>query len=481
MALLLILFPLVLAAVVFAVPSDRWRPWLLPVAALGHLLLVLAAVAEVDGRVSALGDRLVLDSPGKLVLTLQSVLFFLCSLYTPGYLALRPDRPNRIFCANLLAVLAMMTLVSLSQHLGLMWVGMEATTLASAPLLYFNHNPRSLEATWKYLLTGSVGIALALLGSFFLAYSAVAAGQESSLFFVHLVRQAPHLSAPWLHAAFVLLLVGYGTKMGLAPMHTWKPDAYGEAPGVVGTLLAGGVTSCAFLAILRLYQIVRASPEAAFAREIMTFMGLLSMAFAAVFMVRQRDFKRMLAYSSVEHMGILVLGLGVGGAAVYGALLHLVNNGLTKGVLFLSAGNIHRAYGSKLTGDVRGALRRVPLSGGLFLAGFLAITGSPPFGPFVSEFAIARAAFDTGQYLAGGLFLLLLGIVFIGMGSTVLAVVQGEPPVTPAGNGYGYRDTFATAAPVLLCLLLVLLMGLHVPAPLESLLTGAEAYVEGHP
>src|SRR5207302_3327907 len=192
---------------------------------------------------------------------------------------------------------------------------------------------------------------------------------------------------------------------GLAPMHTWKPDAYGEAPGLVGTLLAGGVTSCAFVAILRVYQICRTSAEAEFAREIMIFIGLLSMAVAAVFMVRQKDFKRMLAYSSVEHMGILVLGIGIGGLAVYGALLHLINNGLTKGVLFLSAGNIHRAYGSKLTDDVRGALQRVPLSGGLFLAGFLAITGSPPFGPFVSEFTIVNAAIGSGQYFEGAMFL----------------------------------------------------------------------------
>src|SRR5205809_6278074 len=253
---------------------------------------------------------------------------------------------------------------------------------------------------------------MALFGSFFLAYASVKAGLESTLLFDQLVQEAPRLSAPWLHAAFALLFIGYGTKMGLAPMHTWKPDAYGEAPALVGTLLAGGVTSCAFLAILRVYQICRAGAEADFAREIMIFMGLLSMAVAAVFMIRQRDFKRMLAYSSVEHMGILVLGVGVGGLAVYGALLHLINNGLTKGVLFLSGGSIHRAYGSKVTDDVQGALKRVPLSGSLFLAGFLAITGSPPFGPFVSEFTIASAAAGSGQYLACGLLLLLLAAVF---------------------------------------------------------------------
>jgi hydrogenase-4 component F len=478
MAYLLIVWPLVMAAVTFAWPSDRSRPWLLPAGALGHLGLVAAAIFPPAGEatVSGLGGWLLLDPLGKVVLGFLSVLFFLCSLYAPGYLALRADRPNRVFCANLFAALAMMTLVALSHHLGLMWVAMEATTLASAPFLYFNQNARSLEATWKYLLIGSVGIALALFGSLFLAYASLKSGLESTLLFDQLIRAAPRLSPQWLHAAFVLLFVGYGTKMGLAPMHTWKPDAYGEAPGIVGTLLAAGVTSCAFLAILRVYQICRAGAEAEAARQIMVFIGLLSMAVAAVFLARQRDFKRMLAYSSVEHMGILVLGIGVGGLAVYGALLHLINNGLTKGVLFLSAGNIHRAYGSKLTDDVRGALRWVPLSGGLFLAGFLAITGSPPFGPFVSEFTIVTAAVGSGQFLVSALFLLLLGVVFVGMGATVLAVVQGDPTKQSADGGY--HDTVATGAPVLLFMALVLLLGVYVPPPLESLLREAAAFLE---
>src|SRR6266478_7430831 len=190
------------------------------------------------------------------------------------------------------------SLIVEAQHLGLMWVALEATTLASAPLIHYNHHARSIEATWKYLLIGSVGIALALLGTFFLAYAALRAGLGSSLFFGDLIREAPGLSLPWLHAAFVLLFVGYGTKMGLAPMHTWKPDAYGEAPGLVGALLAGGLTNCAFLAILRFVQICNAAGEGAFARHLLVAMGLVSMAVAGVFMAGQRDYKRMLAYSS---------------------------------------------------------------------------------------------------------------------------------------------------------------------------------------
>src|SRR5579862_3586031 len=174
-----------------------------------------------------------------------------------------------------------------------MWVAIEGTSLVTAPLIYFNRTPRSIEATWKYLLICSVGIALALLGSFFLAYASFHEGLESSLLFEDLLHHAPRLSKPWLHTAFVLLLVGYGTKMGLAPMHTWKPDAYGEAPGIVGTLLAGGVTSCAFLALLRVYQICAAGPEAEAARRLLIGVGLFSMIVAALFMARQRDFKRM--------------------------------------------------------------------------------------------------------------------------------------------------------------------------------------------
>jgi hydrogenase-4 component F len=477
LALALILVPLVLAALAFALPSERWRPWLVPMGGATHLTLVLLALRRPE--VTAFEGWLLLDPLGRLILGFLSLFFFLCALYVPAYLALRRDRSNRIFCTCLLAFLGTTTLMTASHHLGLMWVALETTTLASAPLLYFNRNQRSLEATWKYLLIGSVGIALALLGSLFLAYAAFRAGLDTSLLFDDLVRDAPQLSRPWLHSAFVLLLVGYGTKMGLAPMHTWKPDAYGESPGVVGALLAGGLTNCAFLALLRFYQICAAAGEAAFVREVMVVIGLLSMAVAGVFMARQQDFKRLLAYSSVEHMGILVLGMGIGGTAVFGVLLHLVNNGLTKGVLFLSAGNIHRAYDSKLTTHVSGALRRVPVSGALFLAGFFAVTGSPPFGVFLSEFIILRAAIDSDQFLIAGLFLAMLFVVFVGMGATVLSVVQGEPPKELQPNAY--HDSFLMVAPAIACLALVLLLGLYIPPPINGLLQNAANFLNGTP
>ena len=473
--LALIALPVLAAGVAWALPSDQWRPQVLPAAAAGHLALTVAALRAPNQ--DALGGWLALDPLGRLVLLLLSVLFAICAIYAVGYLRYRRELSNRVFVPCLLVFLAMTSLVACSQHLGLMWVGVEATTLATAPLIYFNRTPRSIEATWKYLLVGSVGIAIALLGSFFLAYASL--GQDSSLLFQDLLKRAGQMNRSWLHVGFVLLLVGYGTKMGLAPMHTWKPDAYGEAPGVVGALLAGGLTNCAFLALLRVFHVCEAAGEGAYASRLLVFFGLLSIGVAAVFMVGQRDFKRMLAYSSIEHMGILVLGVGLGGLGVFGALLHMLNNGLTKGVLFLSAANIHRAYDSKSIDQVAGAMRRVPLSGSLFLLGFFAITGSPPFGPFVSEFLILSRAFAASRFAVGASVLVMLLVVFVGMGRTVLTMVQGLP-----SSGAGrttYRDGLLTGMPIVVSMGLVLLLGLHLPSQLESLLREAAAFLEAVP
>jgi hydrogenase-4 component F len=199
------------------------------------------------------------------------------------------------------------------------------------------------------------------------------------------------------------------------------------------------------------------------------------MVMAGLFLIRQRDFKRLLAYSSVEHMGILIVGIGTGGIATSGAFLHLLGNGLLKGTMFLSAANIHRAYGSKSIESVSGTMRHLPISSGLFLAGFLALTGAPPFVLFASEFTIATALFTGGHTAQGLIFLLALAFVFVGMGSTILAVVQGEGPEPDPG----YRDGWRTVGPPAVFLALALLLGVHVPAPISGWLTEAIAYTEG--
>lgn len=477
MALIFIFYPYLLAVIAALIPSNRVRPWILPVSGVIHFVLTVTTLTF-----PALQDStrsLKLDPVGAIVLLLLTLLFLCCSFYVVGYLQHRQERSNRVFCVCMTALMGTASLVAWSQHLGLLWVAIEGTTLLTAPLIFFNHTQHSIEATWKYMVVGSVGIALALLGTFFLAYAGLHAGQEVSLAMSDLIANAPQLSKPWLHAAFVLLLVGYGTKMGLAPMHTWKPDAYGEAPGVVGAILAGGVTSCAFLALLRAWHVLHSAGESPFASRLLLFIGILSMGVAALFVVGQRDFKRMLAYSSVEHMGILMIGLGIGAPALFGTLLHVVTNGLTKGVLFLSAGNIHRAYGSKRVEQVSGAMRRLPIAGTLFLVAFLAISASPPFGPFISEFAILKAAFASERIRLAALLLLLLLIIFIGMGATVLKVVQGRPSLEARRSTY--RDSLLTGAPPIILFALVLLLGIVIPPPLNNLIQAAIRILEVQP
>jgi hydrogenase-4 component F len=471
--LLLVLVPLVLAAAALAVPAARLRPVLLLLGAVLHAAGVAACWALRPGPEA--GGWFALDAAGLLTLSTVAAVFLPSAFYAKGYLTTHPERDNRVFVGSLLVLLSALTGVALVQNLGLLWVIIEITTLATAPLIYFRHDALSLEATWKYLMVCSIGIALALLGTFFLALSSAGPGGPRSLLLADLAAAGGALSRPWVRAAFVFLLAGYGTKMGLAPFHAWKPDAYGEAPGVLGALLSGGVTNAAFLALVRVTTVCQAAGEGDFARTALVAIGLLSMAVAAVFMVGQRDFKRLLAYSSVEHMGILALGVGLGGAAAAGAFFHMVNNGLAKGVLFLTAGNIHRAFGSKQVEAVRGAARRLPVSGPLFLLGFLAITGSPPFAPFFSQFAILKGALLGDRPLVAAIFLALLALIFVAMGGTVLRMVQGDPG--PGAEEEQFGDRLLTAGPPLVLLLAVLALGLWVPDALRQLFDAAASAV----
>jgi hydrogenase-4 component F len=476
-SLLLAILPLVAAVASLAISDARRRARLIPGVATIHLLLLITCLT-VGGK-PVPGSWFALDALGSWFLLVISVLFNICAWYAPAYLASRPEQHNnhRILVSCMLAFLGLSSLVVQAQHPGVVWVVMEATTMTTAPMIYFNRHQRSLEATWKYLVIGSVGIALALLGTLFVAYAAHHAKLGSSLLFADLVSNATKLPPAWLRAGFVLLLVGYGTKMGLAPLHAWKPDAYGETPGMVGALLAGGVTNCAFLALLRLYAVVDAAGQAPLAREMLLALGFISMAWATVFMVRQTDIKRLLAYSSVEHMGILAIGIGLGGTAVRFALFHVAANSLVKAVLFLSAGNIHRAFASKHLPFIGGALVRVPVSGWLFLLGFIAITGSPPFAPFISEFGLVVSAFSSGQWWAGILFLILLGVIFLGMSSTVLQVVHGVPDQDMPRTRY--EDTVATTLPIIIALILALILGVWLPGPLERMLSEAVLVIGG--
>ncbi|MBI1869586.1 MAG: hydrogenase [Chlamydiae bacterium] len=464
--------PLAGGALAFMLPINRSRSILLFCVSLIHLLSV--GSFWINRPSSVLSGFLDLDSFGIIVLSIFSLLFFAVSLYLPSYIQNEKGRSNRVFAGYLLLLLFSMTLVSLSQHPGLFWVAVESTTLLTAPLINFHRRALALEATWKYLVICSVGIALALLGTFFLAISAI---QLKSLLFNEIVHQASLLSIPWLKLSAIFLAVGYGTKMGLVPMHSWKPDAYGEAPGPVGALLSGGLTNCAFLAFLRLIQICNSADQTEFLRPVLLIFGMASIALAAFSMLGQADFNRLLAYSSIEHMGILILGLGLGGAGFYGSLFHAINHAFSKGLIFLVSGNIYQKYRSKRVDNIQGVLRSSPFTGGFLIAAMFAVTGIPPFGTFFSELMILSAALKAHDYGLAFFYLFFLSIVFIAIANTILKMARGLPPDT--WNEHSKNESWGSLLPLLLLGGIVFLLGCYVPSFLDRMLLKSSGILGG--
>ncbi len=469
--LLLILVPLVAAAAAAVWPHDRSRPWFLPAAGLIHTLLAFGLVwwPAAEPFHAWIGY----DPLARAMLPAVSLLFLGCAAYGVPYLRLRAERSNRVFVSAFLGALGLMTAAHMARHLGVLWIATEAVTLCCVPLLHFNNTARAFEATWKYLLVGGTGIALSLLGSFCLGYASLHGGGGGDLTFTGLMAQGAGLSRPWVLIAWVLLLVGYGTKMGLAPMHTWKPDAYGEAAGIVGAMLAGGVTTVAFTAVLRVRAVVEAAGAGVVANRTLLVIALFSTLVAALFLLSARDFKRMLAYSSVEHMGILSLGAAVGGAGLWAAFFHVWNNSLTKGALFLSAGNIRRAAGGRTIDEVSGMSFITPRSSAIFVAGLFAVTACPPFGPFFSELLIVKSVFATGHGWAGALFLVCLLLAFFGLTRVVFAIVYGRPRQAARSMEPRFRETVALIGPPLVLLLLTVVLGLATPQVLRDSWTAA--------
>ncbi len=464
--LALIFVPALAAALAAAWPSERTRPWLLPIVGLIHTALTFWLF--IDPPAMPAFAWLGFDPLARAVLPAVSLLFLLIAAYAIPYLEVRSARSNRVFVAVLLAVLALLSAGHQARHLGLLWIATEGVTLAAVPLLHFNGTARAFEATWKYLLVGGTGIALSLLGSFCLGYASLHGGGGGDLTFAALTLQGGGLSRPWVLTAWVLLLAGYGTKMGLAPMHTWKPDAYGEAPGIVGALLAGGVTTVAFTAILRIRAVIAAAGDGPIADRTLLAIGLFSMLVAALFLLGTRDFKRMLAYSSVEHMGILSVGAALGAAGAWAAIFHVWSNTLTKGSLFLSAGNIRRAAGARTMDEVSGMAVLTPYSAAIFVAGMLAVTACPPFGPFFSELAVLRAAFEADHAGAAAMFLGCLLFAFFGLTRLVFAIVDGRPRAASRVTGRRFPENLSVVLPPLVLLGLSLWLGLATPVMLRD-------------
>ena len=306
------------------------------------------------------------------------------------------------------------------------------------------------------------------MGTFFLA---IAAHDVRTLLLPSLLSAAPLLSVNWLKLSVIFLLVGYGCKMGLAPMHSWKPEAYGQATGMAVVLMAGGLTQCAFLAILRVSQICFKTGLSDFFSSILILTGVLSLVVPAIFILAEKNVKRSFSYSSIEHMGILALGLGLGGVGIFGALFHMINNALAKVVMFLTAGSIAQKYGSSRVDDVRGLIKTYPVTGLFLIVALLAGTGMFPFATFHSELMVLNAAVISGHYVLSGVAVLCLAVMFIGVSRIVLEMVHGQPtePLLAKKENPFMNVAIAAAAVALVGL------GLWMPQPLERVLREAAA------
>ncbi len=460
---LLIVIPLLGALAVLLPVRAMFRAWLLFAISFVHAVGVASFWWRLP--VSEWQGYLTLDPLGLILLTVIGLLFLLVSFFMIGYFQ-HEHRSNRIFTASILALLSTMTLVSVSYHMGLMWVAIETTTLFSAPLISFHRNWGTLEATWKYLLVCSVGIALALMGTFFLAISA---HDVHTLLLPSILGGASSLSVNWLKLSVIFLFVGYGCKMGLAPMHSWKPEAYGQATGMVVVLMAGGLTQCSFLALMRVSQICYKTGLSDFYASILIVTGILSLVVPAVLLLGEKKLKRSFAFSSVEHMGLLVLGLGLGGVGIMGALFHMINNALAKVVMFLTAGSLAQKYGSSHAAEVRGVIHIYPVTGIFLIVSLFAGTGIFPFATFHSELLIINATIISKHYVLAGMIILCLAIIFIGMARIVLGFVYGKPtePALAKKENLFINITIASAAVALMGL------GLWMPAPLSRVLHDA--------
>lgn len=425
-----------------------------------------------------------LDALSGYHLLVMMVVFTLSSLYLPGYFSgeISDDRLGvgtaRRFGTLWFGALTAMILALISNNIGMMWVGIEATTLVTAFLICIHRTPESMEAMWKYLIICSVGVSFAFMGT--LLAGAAANGlhlpASQALLWTRLQREAAHLDPVLLKVAFLFLLVGYGTKAGLAPMHSWLPDAHSQAPAPVSALFSGFMLNAALYCVMRYMPLVEGSTKhVGWSLRLLLLFGLISILAAAAFIIFQRDLKRLLAYSSVEHLGIVAVGLGLGMPGTAAALLHTLNHSICKPLAFFAAGRLGQRYGTYDIPKMAGAMRSAPVWGKGLFGALLVLIGVAPFGIFLSEFLILRAAARSASYWTMGLFLAGTGIVFVGVLQHAIKMAWGEPVAAPEPEQAGGTDKMLVAV----ALGTLLALGLWIPAPLWHMLNDAARVVEG--
>ena len=457
--------PAAAAAVLALLPGYRLSARLNVAAS---LITFVVALALFTGRPEP-GLYLLVDDLNVVFIALNTFVAFTTSVFSASYIGHELDTGRltpvylRFYHAMYQILMFAMNLALVANNIGLMWVAIELATLTTVLMVGIYRTPEALEAAWKYFILGSVGIALALFGTIlvYLAAGAVVGEGMDAMAWSVLVTHAAAFDPGLLNLAFVFLLLGYGTKVGLAPLHAWLPDAHAEGPTPISAVLSGLLLNVALFALLRFKLLLAANPGAIAPGPLMITMGLVSMVFASFMLYRRRDIKRMFAYSSIEHMGIITFAFGMGGPlANFAGLLHMTMHSLTKSAIFFGVGHVAQATGTQRIADIRGLTESHPMLGWGLVLGVVAIAGMPPLGIFMSEFLVVSSTFARQPLLAVPL---VAGLI-IGFGALMLRI-HGLAFGAPAG---GYAPVKASHAPMYAHLALVLLAGVYLPAPLVS-------------
>jgi hydrogenase-4 component F len=478
---LVLLGPLLGGGLCLLLPTMRAVLAVLVVTVIGTATASAALAISVFGHgpVHAAGTWFFLDALSAYHLIVLQIVCLMSTVFAVRYFANEAPLSRggtRRFGALWLGSVGAMTLVLVSNHLGLMWVGIESTTLVTTFLISLHRSKESLEATWKYLVICSVGIVIAFMGILLVGASATRAVPVPSdlMLWTRLRESAALLDPAPLKIAFLFLLVGYGTKVGLAPMHTWLPDAHSQAPAPVSAIFSGTMLNTALYCLMRYVPVVEsATGHQGFCLRLLSLFGLISMVVAAAFILFQRDVKRLLAYSSVEHLGIITVALGLGGLGTVAAMFHTLNHSVCKSLAFFSAGRLGQMYGTHEMRRMPGTLRHSPVWGtGLFL-GLLALIGVVPFAIFMSELQIVKAAADARSIAVLVTFLLGAGVVFIGAFGHATSMAWGKPPESAKSQPAHLVEVLLVFAP----LGLLFVLGLWMPPPLRAIFEQAAAVV----
>jgi len=456
--------PAVAALVALIIPLARLVEMVNLLAAIVAFVCVISLPFQVHSNETFLHNYAGIEPLSAWVLVCTGIVYLLASIYAVGYMRMlnEPERLPRFY--TLFALFAMTMLAApLMNNIGLYWIAIELTTLVSTFLIGFEHAAEAIEAAWKYIMIVSAGISLALLGTIFLYWDgSLVLGPTYDMTWQVMQEAAPKLSQPVLLLAFLLMLIGYGTKVGLAPMHNWLPDAHSEGPAPVSVMLSGALLNTAMIGIARFLAIADSAGIGPICHIALVALGALSLLVATLFIIRQSGVKRLMAYSSIEHMGVIALGFGFGGMlGIAGSLYHMINHSLNKSLMFFGAGNAMRAYGTKDIGKIRVFAQYFPVGSMIWLAGAVAITGAPPFGLFLSEFTILRAGFGSISAWAAYAMAVLLIAIFIGFLNQFRRMY--DEPALIETSAAGAIPVWCTV-PMVLAIIPLLVFGLWWPA-----------------